>query len=241
MRTLVISDIHANLNALQAVLADAGEVEQVWFLGDVVGYGPDPNECVEVLQTLPNLQALMGNHDAAFMGYIAIERFNREAAQAIEIQSSIVTQNTIDFLELLRIKIQLPDLTLVHGSPRNPIWEYVLSPTAAKANINEMETRGCLIGHSHIPVIFHETEDGSIRTLLPGSGDRWKAQGRFLLNPGSVGQPRDYDPRASYVIWDDEEETWGFKRVAYEIESVQDRIMALGIPPRQAARLWIGT
>lgn len=241
MRTLVISDIHANLNALQAVLADAGEVEQVWFLGDVVGYGPDPNECVEVLQTLPNLQALMGNHDAALMGYIAIERFNREAAQAIEVQSQLVTQNTIDFLELLRIKIELPDLTLVHGSPRNPIWEYVLSPIVAKANIDEMETKGCLIGHSHIPIIFHETEDGSVRTLLPGSGDRWKAQGRFLLNPGSVGQPRDYDPRASYVIWDDEEETWAFKRVAYEIESVQDRIMALGIPPRQAARLWIGT
>ena len=92
MRTLVISDIHANLNALQAVLADAGEVEQVWFLDDVVGYGPDPNECVEILEKLPNLQALMGNHDAALMGYISIDRFNREAAQAIEVQSRIVTQ-----------------------------------------------------------------------------------------------------------------------------------------------------
>lgn len=241
MRTLVISDIHANLNALQAVLAGAGKVEQVWFLGDVVGYGPDPNECVEILEKLPNLQALMGNHDAALMGYISIDRFNREAAQAIEVQSLIVTQKTIDFLELLRIKIELPDLTLVHGSPRNPIWEYVLSPAAARVNLEHVETYGCLIGHSHVPMIFYENEDGFIRTLLPESGDRWKPQGRFLLNPGSVGQPRDYDPRASYVIWDDEEETWGFKRVAYEIEPVQDRIMALGIPPRQAARLWIGT
>lgn len=241
MRTLVVSDIHANLNAFQAVLAAAGTVDQVWFLGDIVGYGPDPNECVELLQQQPELKALMGNHDAALMDYISIDRFNGEAADAVRVQKSLVSKETIDFLETLHFKIELGDLTLTHGSPRNPVWEYVLSTAVAKENFEHFKTDGCLIGHSHIPVIFVMGEDGSVRTLLPGHGDRWKAAGRFILNPGSVGQPRNFDPRASYVIWDDDEGTWGFYRVEYDFEPVQDRIVALGIPPRQASRLRTGT
>lgn len=241
MRTLLLSDIHANLNAFEAVLEAAGEVDRVWFLGDVVGYGPDPNECVSLLKGLPELKALMGNHDAALMDYISTERFNQEAADAVLVQRKLVTPETTDYLETLHFRIELDDITLAHGSPRNPVWEYVLSPTIARANFEHFETQGCLIGHSHIPVIFCQQEDGSIQTLLPEHGDRWQAKGRFILNPGSVGQPRNFDPRASYVIYDDEEKTWGFYRVAYDIEPVQDRIMALGIPARQATRLWKGT
>jgi predicted phosphodiesterase len=241
MRTLVISDVHANLNAFQAVLAAAGTVDQVWFLGDIVGYGPDPNECVELLQTLPNLTALMGNHDAALMDYISIDRFNQEAADAVLVQRGLVTDETRDYLETLCFKIELDQVTLAHGSPRNPIWEYILSPHSAAANFAAFDTSACLIGHSHIPLIFVQEEDGAVTTLLPEHGDRWLAKGKFILNPGSVGQPRNYDPRASYVIYDDEENTWGFYRVPYDIEPVQDRIMALGIPARQATRLRTGT
>ena len=241
MRTLILSDIHANLSALQAVLEAAGEVDQVWFLGDVVGYGPDPNECIELLRSQPNLQALMGNHDAALMGFIAIDRFNYEAAEAIRVQAGMISQESRDFLELSRLKLEIDDLTLVHGSPRNPIWEYILGSGTAKANFDVFSTQGCLIGHTHVPSIFILHEKGNIQTLLPDDGDRWRPKGRFILNPGSVGQPRNFDPRAAFVIWDDEENTFLFKRVVYDVEAVVERIMQTGIPKRQATRLWIGT
>lgn len=241
MRTLILSDIHANLTAFQAVLKTAGTVDQVWFLGDVAGYGPDLNECIELLASQPNLQALMGNHDAALMDFISIERFNYEAAEAIRVQSSIISHESRDLLELLRLKLEIDELTLVHGSPRNPIWEYILSPRTAKANFDDFSTQGCLIGHTHVPSIFILEEDSSVQTLLPDNGDRWKPNGRFILNPGSVGQPRNFDPRASFVIWDDEEETFLFKRINYDIEPVAERIIQLGIPKQQAGRLWLGT
>ncbi len=241
MRTLILSDIHANLTALQAVLKTAGTVDQVWFLGDVAGYGPDLNECIELLASQPNLQALMGNHDAALMDFISIDRFNYEAAEAIRVQSSLINHQSRDFLELLRLKLEIDQLTLVHGSPRNPIWEYILSPRTAKANFDDFSTQGCLIGHTHVPSIFVLKEDGSVQTLLPDNGDRWKPEGRFILNPGSVGQPRNFDSRSSFVIWDDEEGTFLFKRINYDIESVAERIIQLGIPKRQASRLLSGT
>ena len=241
MRTLILSDIHANLSALQAVLEAAGEVDQVWFLGDVVGYGPDPNECIELLSSQPNLQALMGNHDAALMGFIAIDRFNYEAAEAIRVQAGMISQQSRDFLELLRLKLEIDELTLVHGSPRNPIWEYILGSATAKANFDDFTTQGCLIGHTHVPSIFILNEDDGVQTLLPENGDRWQPKGRYILNPGSVGQPRNFDPRAAFVIWDDEDDTFLFKRINYDIEAVTKRIMQLGIPKRQASRLWLGT
>jgi len=241
MRTLILSDIHANLSAFEAVLKAAGEVDQVWFLGDVVGYGPDPNECIELLRSQPNLQALMGNHDAALMDFIAIDRFNYEAAEAIRVQAAMISPKSRDFLELLRLKLEIDDLTLVHGSPRNPIWEYILGATTAKANFDDFSTQGCLIGHTHVPSIFILNENGSIQILLPENGDRWKPKGRFILNPGSVGQPRNFDPRAAFVIWDDEEDTFLFKRIEYDVQAVVERILQTGIPKRQATRLWTGT
>ncbi len=242
MRTLIISDVHANLPALEAVLKAAGDVEQVWFLGDIVGYGPDPNECIDLLRSLPELLALMGNHDAALMDYISIERFNYEAAEAVRVQARLVTPQNRDFLELLRLKVEISDLTLAHGSPRNPIWEYILNAAAAEANFAEFSTPGCLVGHTHVPSIFIQEANGSTQVLFPGNGDRWKPDGRrYILNPGSVGQPRDFDPRAAFVVWDDQEGTFLFKRVVYDIEPVAARILQLGIPKRQASRLWIGT
>ncbi len=241
MRTLIISDIHANLTAFEAVLEAAGEFERVWFLGDVVGYGPDPNECIELLRKQPKLQALMGNHDAALLDFIPIDRFNSEAKGAIQIQHGMISEENKFFLETMRIKLLIDDLTLVHGSPQNPIWEYILNYQTAKKNFQEFSTRGCLVGHSHIQCIFILTEDNRIQLLVPEAGDRWKAEGRFILNPGSVGQPRNLDPRASFVIWDDETDIFEFKRAEYDIESVAERIRALGIPERQAERLFTGS
>ncbi|MGB4595748.1 MAG: metallophosphoesterase family protein [Anaerolineaceae bacterium] len=237
MKTLVISDIHANLTALEAVIQHAGKVDQVFCLGDLVGYGPDPNEVVRLIRGLPNLTCIMGNHDAALLGFIDITAFNGEAFAALNIQNEMLDQEARNFLELLPVKIEVEAITLSHGSPRNPIWEYILNATTASANFPEFETNGCLIGHTHVPSIFIEREIAVPQLLLPGSGDRWKPTGKFILNPGSVGQPRDRNSRASYVIHDSDENTWEFTRVGYDIDSVIERVQAKGLPSRLGRRL----
>jgi len=237
MRTLVISDIHSNADALKAVIADAGAFERVWCLGDVVGYGPDPNECIQILKDLPGLVCILGNHDAAVMGFIDLDAFNDEASAAVRIQERMITQESREFLELLDVTRVEDGVALAHGSPRNPIWEYIMNARTAKENFRAFDTQVCLIGHSHIPVLFIETGARNPDILLPSSGDMWRSEKRFLLNPGSVGQPRDHDPRAAYVIWDDEEEIWSYHRAAYDYKPVQERILQLGIPSRHAYRL----
>ena len=237
MKTLILSDIHANLTAFEAVLSDAGSFDRVWCLGDVVGYGPDPNECVALLRQQPGLRCIMGNHDAALMGYIDIHTFNEQAARAVAIQSEMLNPESRDFLELLDIVIEEGDITFAHGSPRDPIWEYIVNSHIARFNFSAYQSRICLIVHTHIPSIFIENPHARPGILTPQHADRWRSEKRFILNPGSVGQPRDHNPKAAYVIWDDEEDTFLFKRVAYDVEAVQERILALGIPSRHATRL----
>ncbi|HOA21197.1 MAG TPA: metallophosphoesterase family protein [Anaerolineaceae bacterium] len=237
MRTLVISDIHSNSDALKAVISDAVVFDRVWCLGDVVGYGPDPNECIQILKSLPRLVCILGNHDAAVMGFIELSAFNNEASAAIMIQERMLSQESREFLELLEVQRVEDGITLAHGSPRNPIWEYVMNARTAKENFSAFDTQVCLIGHSHIPVIFIDDHSKHPGILLPSSGDMWRSEKRFLLNPGSVGQPRDRNPLASYVIWDDEEEIYSYHRVAYDFRPVQERILSLGIPSRHAYRL----
>jgi len=239
VRTLIVSDIHANLTAFKAVLADAGSVDRVWCLGDVVGYGPDPNECIALLRQQPGMRCIMGNHDAALMGFIDLHAFNDQAAKAVAIQSELLSQESRDFLELLEMMVVLEeeDITLAHGSPRDPIWEYMVSARIASENFSAFKTQICLVGHSHIPSIFVENPGERTLILTPQHADRWQSDKRFILNPGSVGQPRDRNPKASYVIWDNQDDTWLYRRVAYDVESVQERILALGIPARHASRL----
>ncbi len=241
MRVLVISDIHANLTALEAVLEDAGTFEAVWCLGDLIGYGPDPNECIEVVQTLPNLQCLVGNHDHAALGMIPISRFNQDAQVGIKWTMEALSEEYRDYLKSLPAIIELEDFTLAHGSPREPIWEYILDVHLADANFNFINTDYCLVGHSHLPLIFHRSNHQaySMPIALP-EDEPFQLIPRMILNPGSVGQPRDLDPRAAYAILDLDQKTWEPKRVSYDITDVQLRILQSGLPERHATRLVAG-
>ena len=237
MRTLVLSDIHANLTALEAVIKDAAIFDRVFCLGDVVGYGPDPNECVSLLQTLPQLNVIMGNHDAALCGIIDIERFNYEAHRALNVQALSITSTSREWLELLDLEKDIVEIHMAHGSPREPIWEYLISNFVALENFRAFSTQVCLVGHTHVPSIFELINTHKVRLLLPEQGDLWRSEKRFILNPGSVGQPRDGNPKASYVIFDDAENTWQFRRVAYDISAVQKRMRTISLPVKHIERL----
>ena len=242
MRTLIISDIHANLTALHAVLKDAQPFDQVWCLGDVVGYGPDPNECIECIQTLPGLVCVKGNHDAAILGEIDVQTFNYEARASLKWLESNLTLENRRWLETLPERKTFEKLTLVHGSPRNPIWEYVMDVRVALANMSSFDTQICLIGHTHIPSVFLMEDDSEnpIRLYNMIPSEPFKIIDKAIVNSGSVGQPRDYDPRSSYLIYDDDTDQWTLNRVAYNIPEVQQRILAAGLPTRHALRLDAG-
>jgi diadenosine tetraphosphatase ApaH/serine/threonine PP2A family protein phosphatase len=238
-KVLVISDVHANITALEAVLADAGKIEEAWCLGDIAGYGSDPNECIERIRALPNLTCMMGNHDYAAIGDMALEVFNSDARKALLWQRERITEANNKFLgSLLQQPKVCGSVTLVHGSPRDPIWEYIMNTLVARINLDCFETPWCLVGHSHFQAVFQyqaETDEMSIR--VPGPADRYELTERAILNPGSVGQPRDRDPRAAYAIIDQEAKTWEPHRAEYDIKSVQKRILEAGLPPRHAERL----
>lgn len=249
MRYLIISDIHANLVALDAVLADAdlATIDEVWCLGDTVGYGPNPNECVERVRELAASRCLVGNHDYAALDLIDISDFNPEARRAVLWTREQLTPESVAFLEKLpgRIDNVAERFTLAHGSPRHPIWEYILSPSVAAENFSAFETQFCLVGHTHQPVIFRQDDQSDdVQMLQPALNVPLpiaQANGvRFIINPGSVGQPRDGDPRASYALYDDETGALTYRRVAYDIAETQARMSKAGLPERLIARLDYG-
>lgn len=238
MKILVISDIHANSIALEAVLAHAGNVDAAWCLGDVVGYGSDPNECLDRVRSLPHLSYVLGNHDMAVLNSKNIEKFNEEAEQSIRYTMSRITQENLAFLKKQREKIVTQTMTMVHGSPRSPVWEYLVEPFVALMNFAYFNTQLAFVGHSHLPIAFTMDENGDkvIRTIAEGDLNM-SITGRAILNPGSVGQPRDRDPRASYGIFDPEESLWSIHRVDYDIKAAQQRIYEAGLPEKHALRL----
>jgi diadenosine tetraphosphatase ApaH/serine/threonine PP2A family protein phosphatase len=245
MTALVISDVHANLEALEAVLADvAGQgYDELWFLGDIVGYGPDPNACVERVRGLSPSVWLAGNHDWAALGKLNLDAFNPEARLAAEWTGAELTAENRAFLDSL-----LPQgedaarhLDFVHGSPRHPLWEYILDAGVAAASFEAFDGPLCFFGHTHIPVAYAEGVDGVERVRPQGGMALALDQAaRWLLNPGSVGQPRDGDPRAAYGLMDLRARTFQLQRVEYDVEAVQAKILAAGLPPRLAARLKFG-
>ena len=238
MRVLVVSDIHANLTALTAVLKDSGTCDAVWCLGDLVGYGPDPNECIDLIRQQPSLTCLIGNHDMAALGTIPLHRFNADASSSVAWTRDHLTEASRAYLAGLKAKLTLPPFTLAHGSPRQEVWEYVLDHHGADRNFDILETDYCLIGHSHLPIGFvrFPGESYCLPVQLPENVPL-SLTPRMILNPGSVGQPRDLDPRASYALLDTQALTWEPRRVAYAIAEVQERILAAGLPERQAIRL----
>ncbi len=241
MRILVISDIHANLTALDRVLEDAGPVDAVWCLGDIVGYGPDPNECVARISGLENLVCLVGNHDAAALDRIPIETFNADARRSIEWMQEKLTKESIIFLSQLPETVVTGQATLAHGSPRNPVWEYILDLHSAKQNMEYFDTQICIVGHTHLPIAYvQDAETNELRWSVVPEGEPITLKTRSIVNPGSVGQPRDHDPRASYAIYAPENQIWEVRRVEYDIKAVQKRIRAAALPMRHALRLGEG-
>lgn len=238
MRILVLSDIHANLTALDTVLKDAGEVDATWCLGDIIGYGPDPNECVARIRMQPNLVSLLGNHDSAVLSRIPVETFNQDARRSIEWMQNVLTRESYTFMATLPERIVIDQVTLVHGSPRNPVWEYILDLHNATQNMEHFDTQICMVGHTHLPIAY-VTVNGSreLRWTVPPEGECIEIPSRAILNPGSVGQPRDHDPRASYAVFYPEKNGWEIHRVEYDIRSVQKRIRAADLPMRHALRL----
>lgn len=241
MRILVLSDIHANLTALEAVINDAGTVDATWCLGDIVGYGPDPNECVARIHGLENLTCLLGNHDAASLNRIPIETFNADARRSIEWMQNILSKESFTFLSQLPETVTVEQVTLVHGSPRNPVWEYILDMQNARQNMDFFATRICMVGHTHLPIAYvMDEETNRLRWVVPPAGETIALTTRSIVNPGSVGQPRDHDPRASYAIFTPETFGWEVHRVEYDIRAVQRRIRAADLPARHAVRLLEG-
>jgi predicted phosphodiesterase len=239
MRILVMSDIHANYTALEAVLKDAGTVDETWCLGDLVGYGPDPNAVVEEVQDIPNLTCLLGNHDVAVTGKMPFETFNGDARRSLMHHEKVLTATNIDYMRALPSStVTRGDATLAHGSPRDPLWEYILNSLTARLNFDHFETPWCFVGHSHIQSIFaldESTDKVTLEQTRPGVPINLHR--KLILNPGSVGQPRDRDPRAAYAIYDTDAKVWTPCRVEYDIADVQKRIRESGLPEKHAARL----
>lgn len=242
MRIAVLSDIHANLPALDAVLADAGAVDGVWHLGDVVGYGPDPDGVVARLREI-GAQGVRGNHDAAACGGSEIDWFNPAARRAMEWTRAAIAPETAAWLAGLPERRVVAGIELVHASHREPIWEYVTSSDVAEASLALLPTPVGLHGHTHVPVAWVEDagSDGRVQLVRASREPSLELRGRrALVNPGSVGQPRDGDARAAYAILDPDAGTVRWRRVAYDIETVQAAMRDAGLPASLSARLAVG-
>jgi diadenosine tetraphosphatase ApaH/serine/threonine PP2A family protein phosphatase len=244
MRVAILTDIHSNLPALEAVLGaiDEAGIERRWCLGDVVGYGAQPDECANVVSEHCEL-SLVGNHDLAVTGEISIDVFSASAAAAVEWTRATAEPATLEFLKSLRPENADQEVGLYHASPRDPVWEYVLAVDQARECIAAQSARVSLIGHSHVALWFSDGPGP------PGGDGGGQAEGgkeievssdRWLLNPGSVGQPRDGDPRAAWMELDTDEWMATYHRVEYDIDRAAEAIREAGLPELLADRLYVG-
>jgi predicted phosphodiesterase len=243
MRYLVLSDIHGTLQALEAVLEDAPPGLLIWCLGDIVGYGPNPNECIELLQKT-QLACVVGNHDWAVMGKVDVEDFNPDAKHTVQWTQDQLSAESLAYLEMLDLTQEHGEFTLVHGSPRDPIWEYLFRAGSARLSYDSLDTPHALVGHTHVPCKFTLYERNGqkrceMERLVEGSPQPLGEQ-RVILNPGSVGQPRDGDVRASYVVLDLEARTYEYHRIYYDVKRTQDLMKKAKLPERNITRLSYG-
>jgi predicted phosphodiesterase len=242
MKIAVVSDIHGNRHAFEAVLdeIESSDCEELWCLGDLVGYGADPDACVELARRHAAV-CLAGNHDLGVTGALALEEFSRGAELAARWTQGVISPETRAYLEALQPQNLEEEVGLFHASPRDPVWEYVLSPLQAELCLDVQEHRICLIGHSHVALSFcrlpGEPASGETRT----DGDTLALEdGEWLINPGSVGQPRDGDPRAAWLALDTGAWSTTYHRVEYDIEGAAAAIRAARLPDSLAERLSFG-
>ena len=239
MRVAIASDIHGNRHAFEAVIAaaEAADAEELWCLGDLVGYGAEPDECV-ALASEHCAVCLAGNHDLAATGRLPIDDFSRGAALAVQWTQEVMETASLDFLKSLEPTGTAERIGLFHASPRDPVWEYVLSALAAELCLDATRHRVTLIGHSHVALSFHRDggEPATGATRRPGETADLRS-GEWMMNPGSVGQPRDGDPRASWLLLDTHGLTAEWRRQEYDIAGAQAAIRAARLPDSLAERL----
>jgi diadenosine tetraphosphatase ApaH/serine/threonine PP2A family protein phosphatase len=237
MRYAILADIHGNLEAFQSVLQDIdtmGGVDVLWCLGDIVGYGPEPSACLTLLRRYPHV-CVAGNHDWAAVGKIDTADFNPDAADACRWTAGQLTSADREYLQNLPLTVTRGEFTLAHGSPRDPLYEYIFSAVSAAGNFQSFGTTHCLVGHTHVPAVFTDSEVVCLKASLPPVLQL--GGGRLIVNPGGVGQPRDGDPRASYAIYDEAERVICSYRVPYDIAAVQGKMSKAGLPVYLSERL----
>ena len=242
MRTALLSDVHGNRHAFEAVLAATAEqgVDAIWCLGDLVGYGADPNACVALARERCSI-ILAGNHDLAVTGDLSLEEFSRGAALAAHWTQSVIEDEHLEFLRSLSPEGQAEGIGLYHASPRDPIWEYVLSSMLADLCLTAQPERISAVGHSHVALSFSRDEEAEASGTPREMGEIADlASGEWLINPGSVGQPRDGDPRAAWLLLDTGAWTAEWRRVEYDIDGAASAIRAAGLPGSLADRLGYG-
>ncbi len=242
MRIAVLSDIHGNRQAFEAVLADVGttEVEEMWCLGDVVGYGADPDACIALAREHASV-CLVGNHDLAVRGDLSLEEFSRGAELAARWTRENIDPDCLTYLDGLEPQRLDEAVGLYHASPRDPVWEYVLSPLQAELCLDAQRHRICLVGHSHVALSFSRAPGEPATGETRSDGAHLDlAEGEWLLNPGSVGQPRDGDPRAAWLVLDTESLSADYRRVPYDVAGAAQAIRAARLPDSLAERLEYG-
>ena len=241
MKYGIIADIHSNLEALETVLLELSGVDKIVCLGDIVGYGPNPNECCQKIRELKCI-TVAGNHEKAVIQEMSLEFFNKNAGEAVLWTREKITPDNFEYLKRLPLIEKMDDFVAVHGSLRNPLEEYLTSLAEGIPTLEEMEAPICFVGHSHVPLVIFKSENGSYdgRRLQDREEINTKLFTKMVLNPGGVGQPRDRDPRASYAIYDSEKKLATFYRVSYNIGTVQEKMRQENLPVSLIERIAYG-
>lgn len=242
MRVAIVSDIHGNRHAFEAVLdaIELTECQEMWCLGDLVGYGAEPDACVELARRYAAI-CLAGNHDLGVRGALPLEEFSRGAALAARWTQGVISSETREYLDRLEPSYLDEDVGLFHASPRDPIWEYVLSPLQAELCMDAQDHRVCLIGHSHVALSFSRADGESATGQTRAADEQLElVHGEWLINPGSVGQPRDGDPRAAWLELDLGAWQVVYRRTEYDIAGAAAAIRAARLPDSLAERLAYG-
>ncbi|MDA3793025.1 MAG: metallophosphoesterase family protein [Elusimicrobia bacterium] len=241
MRDAVISDIHGNYVALRSVLKyiQKENIDKIINCGDIVGYGPEPQRCVDTIRALKNIHSVIGNHDWAVVGLEDTSKFNSDALTAVNWTRDKLDSESLNFLSTLDYRKGGSNFMFLHGSPRDPLDEYIFGISAAEANFKKLLKPICFVGHTHAPVVFRRNTNNEVESLLfyPGKDIKIEENFRYIINPGSVGQPRDGNPDSSLIIYDTDKKEISLKRIPYDITKTQNLILDAGLPEFLASRL----